>query len=95
MLRNAQPVYQRCVRNPRNVFPQEPCEGQADCVCSSFGADVDDYAEFAAYVEGAGADRPYAPVEYLYCPDERTNDISWCNMHDSGESFREVIDHFI
>jgi hypothetical protein len=94
MLRNGQPVYQRCVQNPRKVFPQETCRGQSDCVCSSFEADVDDYADFAAYLEGTSTDRHYAPVRYLYCPDNRTNDISWCNEHDAGESFREVIDHY-
>jgi hypothetical protein len=94
MLRNGQPVYQRCVQNPRSVFPQEECRGQSDCVCSSFTADVQDYADFAAYFEGASTDRSYAPVEYLYCPDERTNDISWCNRFDAGESFSEVIDHY-
>jgi hypothetical protein len=93
-LLDGQPVYQRCVQNPRNVFPQEVCRGQSDCVCSSFDADVDDYADFAAYLEGTSTDRVYAPVRYLYCPDNRTNDISWCSRHDSGESFREVIDHY-
>jgi len=94
MINEGQPVYQRCVQNPRNVFPQEPCRGQSDCVCSSFDADIDDYADFAAYADGPSADRLYSPVRYLYCPDERTNDISWCSMHDAGESFREVIDHY-
>jgi hypothetical protein len=93
-LRNGQPVYQRCVQNPRNVFPQERCGGQSDCVCSSFDADVDDYADFAAYLDGASSDRNYAPVSYLFCPDDRTNDISWCSRFDAGESFREVIDHY-
>jgi hypothetical protein len=76
------------------VFPQERCSGQADCVCSSFDADVDDYADFAAYLDGASSDRNYAPVRYLFCPGDRTNDISWCSRFDAGESFREVIDHY-
>ncbi len=94
ILRNGQPVHQRCVQNPRKVFPQEECRGQQDCVCSSFDSDLEDYADFAAYVDGASAEREYAPVRYLYCPDDRTNDISWCNQFDAGESFREVIDHY-
>ena len=94
MLRNGQPVHQRCVQNPRYVFPQQVCNGQDDCICSSFESDVDDYADFAAYVDQADPDRVYAPVRYLFCPDERTNDISWCNRHDAGESFREVIDNY-
>jgi len=94
MLRNGQPVYQRCVQNPRKVFPQERCAGQSDCVCSSFESDLEDYTDFAAYVEGTSTDRHYAPVRYLFCPDNRTNDISWCNQFDAGESFREVIDHY-
>lgn len=94
MLRNDQPVYQRCVQNPRKVFPQEGCTGQSDCVCSSFDADIDDYADFAAYLDGASGERHYAPVSYLFCPDNRVNDISWCSRFDAGESFREVIDHY-
>ncbi|MEM7137463.1 MAG: zinc-dependent metalloprotease [Myxococcota bacterium] len=89
----SQPVYQRCVQNPRNVFPQQGCSGQSDCVCSNFDEDVKDYSDLAAYPE-AGADRNFAPVRYLFCPDERTNDISWCTRFDAGESFREVIDHY-
>ena len=94
VLRSGQPVYQRCVQNPRNVHPQEPCQGQSDCVCSSFDEDVQDYADFAAYIEDGSGERRYAPVDYLFCPDERVNDISWCNKNDAGESFREVIDHY-
>ena len=94
LLRGGQAVYQRCVQNPRKVFPQEQCSGQSDCVCSSFDSDLQDYADFAAYFEGASTDRNYAPVSYLFCPDDRTNDISWCNRFDAGESFREVIDHY-
>jgi len=90
---DGQPVYQRCVQNPRQVFPQQECTGQTDCVCSSFDNDVQDFADTAGYPE-AGVDRDFAPVEYLFCPDERTNDISWCTRFDAGESFREVIEHF-
>ncbi len=94
VLRNGQPVYQRCVQNPRYVFPQEACSGQSSCVCSSFESDVDDYADFAAYLDGASTDRSYSPVRYIFCPDDRTKDISWCNRFDAGESFSEVIDHY-
>ncbi len=88
-----QPVYQRCVQNPRQVFPQAECSGQSDCVCSNFDSDVDDYADVAGYPE-AGIERGFAPVRYLFCPDDRTHDISWCTRFDAGESFREVIDHY-
>jgi len=90
---DTQPVYQRCVQNPRKVFPQQECSGQSDCVCSNFDSDVDDFADTAGYPE-AGVDRDYSPVRYLFCPDDRTKDISWCTRFDAGESFREVIDHY-
>jgi hypothetical protein len=90
---DTQPVYQRCVQNPRKVSPQQVCSGRSDCVCSNFDADVDDFADTAGYPE-AGEDRDYSPVRYLFCPDDRTKDISWCTRFDAGESFREVIDHY-
>ena len=89
----SQPVYQRCVQNPRRVSPQQVCTGQSDCVCSNFDLDVQDFADTAGYPE-AGVDRNYSRVDYLYCPDGRTNDISWCTQFDAGESFREVVDHY-
>ncbi len=88
-----QPVYQRCVQNPRFRFPQEPCRGHRGCLCSSFDADMQDYDDFAAY-PGSSSDRDFASVKYLFCPDERSKDISWCNPFDAGESFEEVIDHY-
>ena len=71
---------------PTEGVSQERCGGQSDCVCSSFDSDVDDYADFAAYVDGASSERNYAPVDYLFCPDDRTNDISWCSRFDAGRA---------
>jgi hypothetical protein len=34
------------------------------------------------------------PTRYLFCGDERVNDISWCNRFDAGESFQESIDNY-
>ena len=84
---SGQPVYQRCVQNPRTVSPQEECRGHNGCVCSNFDSDMQDYAddEFG---------HAFEPVPYMFCSDERTNDISWCNRYDAGESFTEVIDHY-
>lgn len=90
---DSQPVYQRCVQNPRKVPLQQVCSGQSDCVCSNFDSDVDDFSDLAGYPD-AGANRDYSPVRYLFCPDDRTKDISWCTRFDAGESFREVIDHY-
>ena len=87
-----QSIYQRCVQNPRQVFPQEECRGQQGCVCSNYDADAQDYIDGAAY--RTGSSRDYFPVSYLFCSDERTNDISWCNRFDAGESFQEAIDHY-
>ena len=92
-LASTQPIYQRCVQNPRNVFPQQPCSGNTGCVCSSFDEDVQDYAD-GFYAADDEYDQGFAPVSYLFCGDERTNDVSWCNRFDAGESFVEVVDHF-
>jgi hypothetical protein len=34
------------------------------------------------------------PVEYRFCTDDRTADISWCNRFDEGENFREIMNHY-
>ncbi|MEZ4286577.1 MAG: zinc-dependent metalloprotease [Polyangiales bacterium] len=97
-LSSTQPVYQRCVQNPRKVSPQVGCDvGQTDCVCSNFEQDMYDYMDFAGYVnagDNTQQPRQLMPVDYLFCTDDRVSDISWCNRNDAGESFREVIDHF-
>ncbi len=91
-----QPIFQRCIQNPRATGNERPgaCgSGDEGCICSDFDFDFDDY-RYA--VEPYNVDRPaeYFPVRYLFCGDERTNDISWCTRFDAGESFQEVIDHY-
>ena len=58
-----------------------------------------DYGAGAGYprnVWDTDADgRPdHQPVAYLFCGDERTNDISWCSRSDAGESFQEAVDFY-
>ena len=90
-----QPITQRCVRNTREVPLQLPCAGATACVCSSFDADFQDYVDGAAYDsdEDGDGEPDFTPVRYLFCADERTDDISWCTRYDAGESFQESIDH--
>ncbi|NOY90524.1 MAG: hypothetical protein GXP55_04880, partial [Deltaproteobacteria bacterium] len=93
-----QGVFQRCVRNPRNVRLPVPCDGAQNCICSTFDEDFKDYlvtgvGPYNNDVDGDGNVDNY-PVSYLFCGDERTNDISWCNRFDAGESFQEQIDHY-
>ena len=53
-----QPIYQRCVTNPRITRVPEPCgSDDANCICSSFDEDFTDYLADVAYdndVDGDG-----------------------------------------
>ncbi len=55
-------------------------------ICSNFDDDM-----YNKVSREWGADSPYFPIKYMYCTDNRTSDISWCNRWDRGGSFREVI----
>jgi len=97
------PWHQRCITNPRNFERTrdpndqgrdagEPCGvGEANCVCSSSDQDVFAYE---LGLPGFDRDGTYVPVDYLFCTDDRTNDLSWCSRFDAGESFMETIDHW-
>lgn len=82
-----QPLTQRCVANPR-LHPngRANCSEPGACVCSNF------YDDFDAYASQSTAQ--YAPVKYLYCHDNRVNDLSWCTRSDAGESYSEVVEHY-
>jgi hypothetical protein len=62
-------------------------------VCSNFYDDFDAYQNGTAY-RGRAETAKYAPVKYLYCHDNRLNDLSWCSQSDAGESFQEVVEHY-
>ena len=97
-LTSNQGIFQRCVRNPRYSQLPTPCAGDRNCICSNFDEDMIDYVEFA--YEGYNSDADLdgiadaAPIEYMFCSNSRTSDISWCNTFDAGESFQESVDHF-
>lgn len=95
---DGQPVFQRCIQNTRNSRRQAPCDGDTQCVCSTFTNDMDDYAAGDPVYGSNDVDNngevDFFPVEYLFCPDERAQDISWCSRQDAGESFMEAIDHY-
>ena len=98
-----QSVFQRCLKNPRYTTVPTACGADSNCVCSTFDTDFDDYVfkftslddsiPYAPDADGDGALDHY-PVRYLYCNDDRANDISWCSRGDAGESFQETVDHF-
>ncbi len=93
----ADSIHQRCVTNPRYSRLPQACSGtDRDCVCSNFDNDFRDYIDGIAYNNDKNGDGvvDYYPVKYLFCSDERTNDLSWCTREDVGESFQEVIDNF-
>ena len=93
-LPEGQVVHQRCIRNPRFARLPEPCgTDERSCVCSPISEDLKDYVDDVAYV-APGESNQYSPVDYLFCTDDRTSDISWCNRYDAGESFQESIDNF-
>ncbi|MBX3250277.1 MAG: hypothetical protein KF901_24075 [Myxococcales bacterium] len=92
-----QPVFQRCVKHPRYSRLQTACGGDRNCVCSNFDKDFQDYFFGAApYNNDVDGDRvvDHYPVRYLFCGDERANDLSWCSVFDAGESFTEAVDHY-
>lgn len=89
-----QPITQRCIRHPRYSRIPEPCAGDRECICSRFDADFREYVDGRYGNNDVDGDRAldHLPVRYLFCSDDRTNDISWCNRQDAGESFQETID---
>ena len=96
LLTAGQPIFQRCITNPRDSRLPLPCAGGRNCVCSAYDEDFLDYKDGAAYnndTDGDGA-LDFYPVNYLFCSDVRTTDISWCTTSDSGESFGEAVDNF-
>ena len=80
------PFAQKCIKNPRYAPVPERCEGDRNCLCSTFDEDFKDYA-------AVGTPAVF-PTKYLFCGDERTSDISWCNRFDAGESFQESVDNY-
>jgi hypothetical protein len=87
-----QPITQRCVATPRAPNTTGNC-GDGGCVCSNFYDDIQDYLAARAY-RSSTSTPAYAPITYLYCNDNRVNDLSWCTRQDAGESFQEVVDHY-
>ncbi|HMI92294.1 MAG TPA: zinc-dependent metalloprotease, partial [Polyangiales bacterium] len=87
-----QPIAQRCVSNQRVPNTTGNC-GDGGCVCSGFYDDFNDYSAARAYRKSSSP-LAFAPVSYLYCNDNRANDLSWCTKSDAGESFQEVVDHY-
>jgi hypothetical protein len=87
-----QPITQRCISNPRAPNTTGDC-GDGGCICSNYHDDFSDYLAARAY-RPSTLDPEYAPVDYLYCHDNRVNDLSWCTTFDAGESFQETVDHY-
>jgi hypothetical protein len=87
-----QPITQRCISNPRTPNATGDC-ADGGCICSNFNDDFTAYTAGAAYRPSTIAPE-YAPVDYLFCHDNRVNDLSWCTQFDAGESFQEVVDHY-
>ena len=89
-----QPIFQRCVTNPRDGGRSVACStDDVHCICSDFHNDFKAYTDGVAYRSSNQAPT-FTPVQYLYCNDERTNDLSWCTRYDAGESFQEVVEHY-
>jgi hypothetical protein len=87
-----QVVAQRCVSNPRAPNTTGDC-ADGGCICSNYHDDFADYLAGRAYRSTTRAPE-FTPVDYLYCHDNRINDLSWCTAFDAGESFQESIDHY-
>jgi len=78
---------QRCAENPRagQTEHREDLPG----VCMGYQQAWENYFD---YVGPSEVDR--FPVEYRFCSDDRTQDISWCTRFDEGETFVEIMHHF-
>ncbi|MFH1434486.1 MAG: hypothetical protein ABIJ56_02100 [Pseudomonadota bacterium] len=63
-----------------------PVSDELTSICSNYFID----AQSAIDKSGATA-MDYFPVLYRFCSNNRTYDISWCNMFDQGGSYREVV----
>ncbi len=88
-----QPVFQRCIENVRvSRLPRE-CTSGENCQCSPFYEDIIDYSIGTPPYDSSDSPEMY-PVDYLFCTDDRVQDISWCNRFDAGESFTETIDFY-
>ncbi|RLB50782.1 MAG: hypothetical protein DRJ42_18155 [Deltaproteobacteria bacterium] len=83
--RVSQPIAQRCIKNSRESRLPTACGGDRNCTCSPFSEDLIDHSI---------ATDEFFPVDYLFCTDDRVNDISWCSRFDAGESFTETIDFY-
>jgi len=86
-LPEGQVVGQRCAENPR----AGQTEHREDLPGICLGYD-DSWQAYRAHVGAPNI--AIFPVEYRFCSDDRTQDISWCTTFDEGESFVEVMHHF-
>jgi hypothetical protein len=80
-------VGQLCAENPRagQTAHSEDLPG----VCLNYNE------SWSAYFNQVGpSEAEVFPVEYRFCSDERTSDISWCSRFDEGENFTEIMNHY-
>ncbi len=81
-------------------------ESDEDCVCSGFEEDFRDATFYGVDCDGDGSingdadenfdcdgdeQTDHIPVSYAFCANDRLDDISWCNVYDTGPSFRDVV----
>jgi len=76
-------VTQRCV--PSTIYKDLSIKH-----CSEF------YDDATKFITEVGPQRQqYYPVIYRFCSNNRTYDISWCNMFDQGASYREIVKNLV
>jgi hypothetical protein len=66
------------------------------CVSNKFFEEIhycSNYFDDAQTSVGIGGSGGYFPIIYRFCSNNRTYDISWCNMFDAGGSYREVVEN--
>jgi len=68
---------QRCVAHPDGAATHGN-------ICSDFDSDE------RALVGTNPAPR-WAPVDYMFCSDDRVGTIGWCHRFDEGENYREIV----
>ena len=69
-------LMQTCVAHPNG-------ESTHGCICSSYDDDA------AALKASTSPD--FAPVDYLFCSDERVGTLGWCHRFDEGDNYRDIV----
>lgn len=78
-------VTQKCVAHPSAIHLSDP---------DSVGGVCESYYQAVERIRNENRRLDIYPVQYLFCSNNRLNDISWCNWYDDGESYQQIVASF-